>query len=215
MEKIWKKLHVADNYEVSNTGEIRNKSTGKIIAQRNNGHGYLTVHLYNSSKRKVYYVHRLVASAFLENKENKPEVNHINGDKTNNNVSNLEWCTRSENSIHAYRTKLRTVSQKTINAGRKQMIYINNSELRKIALQRAAKVNRNKSQNEYILNSSNQFKPLFCEELHRVFLSARRVEQKIGIKRLAIQKAMQKGYKTCGGYHWKEIKKHRFNNYGR
>ena len=74
---------------------------------------------------------------------------------------------------------------------------------------------RNKNQNEYILNSSNQFKPLFCEELHRVFLSARRVEQKIGIKRLAIQKAMQKGYKTCGGYHWKEIKKHRFNNYGR
>ena len=67
---------------------------------------YKTVSYMENGKQKQIAVHRLVALAFLPNPENKPEVNHIDGDKSNNNVSNLEWVTRSENTQHAYDTKL-------------------------------------------------------------------------------------------------------------
>ena len=77
-----------------------------------NGNGYLYVSKQSGRKTKHYYVHRLVAEAFIENPLNKPEVNHIDGNKRNNIVENLEWCTRGENIIHAYKTGLNTPSEK-------------------------------------------------------------------------------------------------------
>lgn len=68
--------------------------------------GYVYVYLYKNSKRNTYKVHRLVAETFLENKENKKQVNHKDGDKTNNCVNNLEWCTQSENQRHAFKNGL-------------------------------------------------------------------------------------------------------------
>lgn len=81
-------------------------------AQTISGHGYLVVTYYErkssgcAGKQKSVRVHRLVASAFIENPNDYPEVNHIDGNKTNNHVSNLEWVTPSMNSQHAYRTGL-------------------------------------------------------------------------------------------------------------
>jgi hypothetical protein len=73
------------------------------LKQHKTGHGgYLKVRISN----KDHFVHRLVAIAYLENLENKETVNHIDGNKENNHVSNLEWCTRSENTQHAYNTGL-------------------------------------------------------------------------------------------------------------
>lgn len=108
-------------YQVSNEGRVRSLDRmitysngrvqicrGKILSCGSTKTGYQYLSLYKDSKPKNQYVHRLVASAFLQNPDNKPCINHIDGDKTNNHASNLEWCTHSENSKHAYHTGLMT-----------------------------------------------------------------------------------------------------------
>jgi transposase len=101
-------------YEVSENGDV------KRIAKTNNqygvGHilkhniinGYAHVQLHKDSKVKSMRVHRLVAMAFIENTLNKPQVNHIDGNKLNNHISNLEWCTASENELHKHRVLNKT-----------------------------------------------------------------------------------------------------------
>lgn len=105
MNEIWKDIPIAKNYEASNLGNIRNKKTKHIIKQMINSKGYSQVSLY-LKKKKTIRVHRLVASAFLENKNNYGDINHIDGNKLNNNVDNLEWCTRKENIIHSWKKGL-------------------------------------------------------------------------------------------------------------
>lgn len=91
-----------NTYQVSNTGKVRNKKTGLLLSPQYNKKGYQYVWLSYSHTGKIkWYIHRLVAKHFIENPTNKPQVNHIDGNKQNNNVDNLEWCTNEENQIHA------------------------------------------------------------------------------------------------------------------
>lgn len=93
------------NYRIYNDGTVRN-SKDEIKTPYKNKHGYMTVNLYNNGKSSSKRIHRLVAEAFIPNPYNKPEVNHLDGNKTNNYVGNLEWSTKSENMQHAYKTGL-------------------------------------------------------------------------------------------------------------
>ena len=94
-------------YEVSNFGNVRSlgneraKKT-KLIKPILQNNGYLSVCLSKSGQRVIHSIHRLVATAFIPNAENKPVVNHINCDKFDNRASNLEWCTQKENVKHTW-----------------------------------------------------------------------------------------------------------------
>lgn len=122
--EVWKTVPGFDGrYEVSNFGRVRTFANGrwgnrpqcKIMSLKKNPGGYSCVALHkpnSGGKCKYRMVHRLVAEAFIPNPENKKAVNHIDGDKSNNLVANLEWVTYSENSIHAVRIGLSTPSQR-------------------------------------------------------------------------------------------------------
>ena len=125
MDRTWLKIEGFDNYSVSNDGQVRNDLNNHIKEQRLNRYGYPIVSIYQDGHAYTWPVHRLVAKAFIDNPENKEQVNHKDGNKTNNNVDNLEWATRSENMKHAFATGLVTphatrgmLGKKNPNAGR-------------------------------------------------------------------------------------------------
>jgi hypothetical protein len=95
----WRTINEYPNYDVSNFSNIRNNKSGKILKQLVKC-GYYHISLVNEFNKKTFTVHRLIALAFIENPENKSDVNHKDKNKLNNNISNLEWMTRKENNIH-------------------------------------------------------------------------------------------------------------------
>ena len=105
MKEIWKDIKGYENkYQISNKGNVKSlnyKRTNKTKIISPALSIYKTVTLSKKSKTKTYYIHRLVAETFIPNEFNLPQVNHKDGDKYNNNVSNLEWCTEKENMHHA------------------------------------------------------------------------------------------------------------------
>ena len=98
-EEEWRIIEDYPNYSVSSFGNVKNNKTG-LMMKLNNKLGYINVGLTKNKKKKTLQVHRLVALTFIENPENKPQVNHKDKDATNNNITNLEWNTSKENCIH-------------------------------------------------------------------------------------------------------------------
>lgn len=109
--EVWKDIPDYEGiYQVSNKGRIKSlarivgncKRKDKIIVPKDNGSGYYKVNLYKNGKHKNHYVHKLVASVFINNENNKPCINHKDYNRKNNNVENLEWVTYKENNNYSY-----------------------------------------------------------------------------------------------------------------
>ena len=100
-----KQIYGYENYYVSKSGKVF--SGNKELRQYSNK-GYSLVYLYKDTKRKKYFVHRLVATAFIPNSENYPFINHKDENPKNNNVMNLEWCTAKYNTNYSSRNEKRT-----------------------------------------------------------------------------------------------------------
>jgi|LGVE01.1.fsa_nt_gb hypothetical protein len=105
MSEIWKVINGYEKYEISNIGNVRK---GKLLlSPQVNQCGYIVIRLTKNKKRYHNSIHRLVAIAFIPNIDNLKEVNHIDGNKLNNDYTNLEWSSRSKNIQHAYDTGLK------------------------------------------------------------------------------------------------------------
>jgi len=96
--EVWKNIKGYEGlYQVSNTGNVKNVKTGTVLKQSYTSKKYKCCCLRNSGKQTVKVTHRLVAEVFIPNPDRLPQVNHIDEDKCNNNVENLEWCTNDYN----------------------------------------------------------------------------------------------------------------------
>lgn len=150
--EIWKPVNGFEGlYEISDHGRLLSlsrtvvrpngtlqKRNMHMIVPHDDGKGYLQTTLNLKDRRRIVYIHQLVAETFIVNPENKPEINHIDGNKKNNDVANLEWVTRSENIQHAFRLGLKTmkpafeasllVSQKACRCVETGKIYVSRSE---------------------------------------------------------------------------------------
>ena len=136
MKESWKDIKGYEGlYQISNLGRVRSvdrldsanhRLKGRIKSTSIRPNGYENVILCKNSKSKGYSVHRLVAQAFIPNPENKPQINHIDENKANNKVSNLEWVTRKENINHGNRTRTALIKMsKEVYCVETGKVYIN------------------------------------------------------------------------------------------
>ncbi len=122
MTEIWKSIKGYEGrYKISNLGRVKSLARIDPVGRSHKEiilkpilliNGYFCVNLHKNNTQKLKSIHRLVGKMFIKNPENKPEINHIDGVKTNNNAENLEWCTRKENTKHAVRIGLLTHEHK-------------------------------------------------------------------------------------------------------
>ena len=162
MEKeIWKDIPgYEEYYEINQYGVVKSKNrtvnrlfgpivkVGKVMKQRLNHNGYCTIQLTKDGKQKRYMVHRLVAFAFIPNTNNLPFINHKDEVRTNNHVSNLEWCTAEYNATYGTCVEKRRITQQTTNKNMKPVIAYNDKEQLEFISVRGAARNLN-------LHSSN------------------------------------------------------------
>lgn len=134
--EIWKDIEGYEGlYQVSNLGRIKRLDSlvvhnsggtriwkGRILKPIPSGNGYMIQSLCKGNKKTKYFIHRLIANAFIINPQNKPQINHKDGNRSNNSINNLEWATSSENIKHAFRELGRVPSKN--GTGRRGKLHI-------------------------------------------------------------------------------------------
>ena len=175
MMEIWKDIKGYEGlYQVSNLGRVKSLKNREKILNPFSDNNYLNVDLFKNRKKKRYKIHRLVAITFIPNIDNKPEVNHIDGNKENNCISNLEWTTSSENMQHAFKMGLAKV-----NKNMKGRFGTDNPNSKPV--------------NQYTLDN----------EPHTSWDSTKDIERELKIHHSHISKCCKGKLKTAGGYVWK------------
>ena len=100
------------NYSIDVQGNVYNTTKNTKLSVRTSNSGYYTVSLWKNNKSTIVYIHRLLAIHYISNPNNYEQVNHINGDKLDNSIDNLEWCTRSYNAKHAIENGLKVYTNR-------------------------------------------------------------------------------------------------------
>ena len=194
MQEVWKPIEGYEGlYEVSSLGNVRSLDRrvkgkdGKIIRhigltlKPSSCRGYLHVILNKDGHFKACTVHRLVANAFIPNADNKPQINHIDGDKANNRVDNLEWVTQSENIRHSYETGLRGDANRL-----------------------ASQVNMAKAREEAWKTTRKPVLQLdMNSEVVRMFCSENEAARETGVPQANISKCLLGKRNKAGGYQWR------------
>ena len=185
MKEIWKDIEGYEGlYQISNYGKIKSFHKNKILILNNSidRYGYYFIRLSKNGESKRFAVHRLVCFAFIPNKENKPYVNHKDGNPKNNNVNNLEWCTPSENMFHKTR-----------------VLGYNHSEQTKKKLSMSAK-----KRGIHPNTIKSHYKKCRCVETGIIYNSQMEAEQKTGIPHKQISAGIKRKYKVYG-YYWENV----------
>jgi hypothetical protein len=116
IDEAWRTLPGFSKYEFSSFGNVRSRDSidsmgrlkrGIVLKLQKSSNGYVILTLSSDNAKKTFQIHRLIATAFVPNDSNLPCVNHINGNKQDNKVQNLQWCSYSENNQHAFDSKLK------------------------------------------------------------------------------------------------------------
>ena len=107
----WRSISGYPTYQISNIGRVRNLDNNRISKGHDNGSGYLKTVLCQNGEQTSFYIHRLVAQEFLDNIDNKPKVDHVDGDRKNNSILNLRWVSDGENSRNRKRNKVKLSSR--------------------------------------------------------------------------------------------------------
>ena len=211
MNEKWKPVVGYEGfYEVSDTGKIKTLGRtiqqkdgrtrtikSKVMKDRTNNRGYHIISLNTGNSKKDHLVHRLVAMAFLPNPDNLEQVNHIDGNKDNNSVSNLEWCDQTHNMKEAYKLGLR-----------KATLPVWDDELR-AKFSAIKKGTRNYSQMKKVIQYSLEGEYIACYRNAEDAAKAIGIKDKTGIYDVCTGR---KNRKQCGGYKWKYAKRRKGNN---
>lgn len=175
MKEIWKEIEGFEGlYEISTQGRVRNIITGLIKKGSDNGHGYLCYGLYKNGKRKSKYGHRLVAQAFIPNPEKLKEINHIDENRKNNNLDNLEWISRKGNCNYGSRNLKVSKALK----GRKQSLEVIKKKIK------------------------NQNRPIYAiypDGTDEYYESTKICSEVLNLSRSGINGVIMGRHKTCGG----------------
>ena len=214
----WKQLKETDKYEVNNVGDVRNIKTGKMLNKIVDKKGYVRYTLRCDDKCVSRFAHRLVAEAFIPNPDNLPQINHKDEVKTNNEVSNLEWCTQSYNNHYGTRQERITEKLRAM-GGAMNGKHHSEEAKRKIGDAQLGEKNHmygKKHSPETIalmkeVHTGHLHKPETIEKMSRkvrcletgtVYIGTRDAEEKTGISHAGISRACNGEYEKAGGFHW-------------